>query len=78
MLFFSSELGLTWSDTNDWLNLTSIQHIAVDNFGWYFDLEVSAIGQTVQEDDCFILDVYFYFLTMPRYYTKISEKSAQR
>uniref|UniRef100_H2Z740 VCBS repeat-containing protein n=1 Tax=Ciona savignyi TaxID=51511 RepID=H2Z740_CIOSA len=38
--FWSFELGLTWSATGDWEDLASIRHMAVDNYGWYFDLQI--------------------------------------
>lgn len=42
--FWSFSLGLTWSSTNDWTDLDSLQYISVDNYGWYFDLEVVDIN----------------------------------
>jgi len=42
--FWSFELGLTWSSNNDWTDASSIQYMAVDNFGWYFDLEIVDIN----------------------------------
>jgi len=39
---YSFELGLTWSATNNWLDSSSIRHMSVDSYGWYFDLEVRA------------------------------------
>ncbi|CAK8697334.1 unnamed protein product [Clavelina lepadiformis] len=38
--FWSNEFGLTWSATNDWLDASSIRHLAIDNYGWYFDLQI--------------------------------------
>ncbi|XP_002124593.3 uncharacterized protein LOC100177500 [Ciona intestinalis] len=38
--FWSFELGLTWSATGDWEDASSIRHMAVDNYGWYFDLQI--------------------------------------
>lgn len=38
--FWSKELTVVWSSTNDWTDVSSIQTMVVDTFGWYFDVQV--------------------------------------
>jgi len=38
--FWSKELTVVWSSTNDWTDVNSIQTMVVDNYGWYFDVQV--------------------------------------
>ncbi|CAK8697331.1 unnamed protein product [Clavelina lepadiformis] len=43
-LFFLSNcsnlLNIVYSDKNDFTDLASIQTVIIDNYGWYFDVEV--------------------------------------
>lgn len=38
--FWSKELTLIWSSSNNWLDSDSIQTLVVGNYGWYFDVQV--------------------------------------
>ncbi|XP_002127502.2 uncharacterized protein LOC100183211 [Ciona intestinalis] len=42
--FYSHLLTVVWSNTNDWTDVSSIQTLVIDNYGWYFDVEMVDIN----------------------------------
>jgi len=48
--FWSKELTLVWSSTNDWLDASSIQTLVVGTYGWYFDVQVVDVNKDGRKD----------------------------
>ncbi|XP_076811235.1 uncharacterized protein LOC143455832 isoform X2 [Clavelina lepadiformis] len=43
--FYSNLLNIVYSDKNDFTDLASIQTVIIDNYGWYFDVEMVDVNQ---------------------------------